>query len=98
MHYLPATGPDPEDYARELATATLSPPDPDDLGTVFVNVVQEDEDYWTAVWQLGQEHRDVNGSRAEVLAWARTQPAGRRWLFDQAVGGYVPLTGQATDA
>ena len=62
--------------------------DPDDLGTVYV--AQIDEDYWQGSWQRGDEHRDVDGTRAEVLAWARGQTASQ-YLISNEGEGYVPL-------
>ncbi|MGC5165261.1 hypothetical protein [Luteimicrobium sp. DT211] len=64
----------------------------DAQAAVFVNWIELDEDLWTATWQRGQESRDVNGTRDEVVAWAIAQDAEARWIFDADENGYVPLT------
>ena len=60
---LPPGGPDPEDFFRTLTAEARPAPYPSDLGSVFVNWVSKSEDYWTAVWQRGEGHRDVVGPR-----------------------------------
>lgn len=90
--YLPPGGPDPEDFFRTLAAEARPSPEPSDFGSVFVNWVSKSEDYWTAVWQRGEDHRDVVGPRETVMAWARAQRASHYWTFDEATGQWAPLT------
>ena len=90
--YLPPRGPDPEDFFRTLAAEARPAPDPSDLGSVFVNYVEKSEDYWCAVWQRGEDHRDVIGPEKTVMAWARAQRASHYWTIDEATGQWVPLT------
>jgi hypothetical protein len=42
--YLPAGGPNPEDFFRTLAAGALPTPDSSDLGWVFVSAVNKSED------------------------------------------------------
>ncbi len=66
-------------------------PGESDLGTVFVSFIFFENDEWTATWQLGADTSTVYGTKAEMLAWARSQPAGTRLIFDLAQQDYVPL-------
>lgn len=89
-HYLEGVPFDPEDYAREVARAAV-PLDSADQGSVFVNWIRSEADEWVAVWERGEEHRSLNGTRAEVVAWARAQEASRYWIFSSIADDYVPL-------
>jgi len=98
VHYLPPGGPDPEDFARTLAASALPELDSSELGWVFVNSISKGEDLWIAVWQRGDDHRDVEGSRETVMAWALAQRASHYLIIDDATGKWVPFeTGDAGD-
>lgn len=62
-----------------------------DLRCVFVNWVVPEEDFWTAVWQHGNEHRSIDGPRDRVTKWALAQPADRYWIFSAEANDWVPL-------
>lgn len=48
---------------------------------VFINWVDEGEGLWEAVWQRGDEHMSVMGSRTDCLEWAAAQVADAYYLF-----------------
>lgn len=59
------------------------------LGTVFVMRLNRTQ--WDASWQEGPGIRGVEGRKAEVLAWARAQPAASHIVYDLRTETYVPL-------
>lgn len=63
---------------------------PDGTGTVFVNHC---DDQWTAVWQDESPTNmdSVDGTKDEVLAWARSRPAARHLVFSSETEDYVAL-------
>lgn len=65
-----------------------------DGSAVFVNWVERELDDWEAVWQRGSEYLSMRGTRAEALAWGRSQPAGHYWIFDGSE--FIPLTEEAS--
>src|SRR5690242_5310568 len=87
--YLDGADFDEEDFQRELVP--LDPVDPADRGTVFVGPLVAEEDYWSAVWQRGEEARHVDGTRSDVLRWAREQESSRILILDEGAKEYVPL-------
>lgn len=65
-----------------------------DGSAVFVNWVERELDDWEAVWQRGSEYLSMRGTRAEALAWGRSQPADHYGIFDGSE--FIPLTEDAS--
>ena len=67
---------------------------PEETGTVFVNRLSDGT--FVGVWQGGDDHPgkaiDIEGSRDEVLRWARNCPAAKYFIFDEQLDDYIPLT------
>jgi len=76
---------DPADLARETPATEIG------QATITITYVELDEDLWTAVWQHGTRHRDAYGSLAQMISWARKQPADIWFLFDIEAGDYVTV-------
>jgi hypothetical protein len=69
-------------------------------GTVTVN---DHDDTWMGVWDDGASAEEIEeggpvariedfeGSREEVLRWARSRPAAEFFIFSRAANDYVPL-------
>jgi hypothetical protein len=69
-------------------------------GTVCVNDV---DDHWMGVWDDPTEQQteeggpivrieDFEGSKEEVLQWARSRPAAKFFIFSPSANDYVPLS------
>jgi len=56
---------------------------------MHITYVEAESDYCEATWARGDRVRSVEGSRAEVLAWAREHRADEYYLFDPKVERYV---------
>jgi len=76
-----------EDWRR---VSQLQPVDPDDKGTVFVSMVKGGNQ-WTASWQRGGEHCDIDGTEEEVLNWARAHVASHDLILSEELDEWVPL-------
>lgn len=87
-------GPPYRDYTDHILqrwpSARPSEPRPG-YGTVFVGEMHEGT--WRGVWQDDTGMRGFEGPEAEVLAWARRQPAQHHLVFDQERDTHVPLAG-----
>jgi hypothetical protein len=79
------------DYTVGSPTGPQVPPTPPrpGHGTVFVNTTVDGA--WAASWQDGPRLADIEGERAEVVAWALAQPAENHLVFSAADDDYVPL-------
>lgn len=58
-------------------------------GTVYVS--RDNRTQWMASWQEGPNYRGVEGLQAEVLEWARAQPAAEHVVVDHSSGTTSPL-------
>ena len=94
-------------HGGQLPEGDAVPPEPgldtdpdlgdDDRGSVFVNWISLEENFWVAVWDRGQEHRSLErGTRDQAIAWARSQEASHHWIFSSELDDWVP-SGTATD-
>jgi hypothetical protein len=90
--YLPSGPHTPQDFFWHLTVEDERGrfADPERSASVFV-WTERDEDHWTAWWVRGREHRNLCGTKAEVIAWARQQDAGHRWLHEPDGPIYLPL-------
>ena len=98
-HYLPDGPHDVHDYFWHLTVEDETGPyaDPERLGSVFVRTEQDGEG-WSAYWIRDQERHTKDGTRTEVVAWARQQDAGHRWLYEPDGPWYLPLPPPAADS
>lgn len=88
--------PDALDYEKQVVS---TPVVDHDLGSVFANWMDRENDLWWASWQRGDESQDVyDVSRARAVAWALAQPASARWIFSADDDAFVPLTGDLSRA
>jgi hypothetical protein len=70
--------------------------EPSYLGSVYVRRLPDGEDRWTGLWLRGRDKRTTEGTKAEVLRWARDQGAGHSSIYDEGQGDYVPLADEET--
>jgi hypothetical protein len=92
---------------RDTEPVTISRPDqprrdppPPGTGTVFV--VEDRRGGWSAAWHDDQNHQDwIDGTEAEVVAWALARPAAKRLIIRWGMEEYVdladPHSGGTTD-
>lgn len=90
--YLPPGPHDPHDFFWHLTVedGTGDYADPERVGSVFV-WTEPYWDHWMAWWIRDQERRHLEGTKAEVITWAREQDAGHRWLHEPDGPIYLPL-------
>jgi hypothetical protein len=91
--YLPSTAAGPRSSDGPEEAEALNPPmsGPTESGTVFITL---DGERSMAIWQgpPGTEPMgEVQGDEETVLGWARSRPADLMLIFDEEVGGHVPL-------
>ena len=80
------------DYTEEPVPAPAPEPStcPEPgTGTIFVREV-EGGNRW-ASWQAGSAVQDFEGTKLDVMEWARSRPAHARLIFSTEHDDYVPL-------
>ncbi|MEJ5944508.1 hypothetical protein WDZ17_04270 [Pseudokineococcus basanitobsidens] len=85
----------PDDDKPPLPDDWDQPPRPGH-GTVHV-LRDEDTGEWEAVW-FDRRYTEISGTKGDVLAWARAQPAAEHVLFARTLGYDVPLESEEADA
>ena len=84
--YLRGVDPDDADFQAQVVQRV-----DDGLTRVYVNYMNIEEDQWIASWQTASDFSNFEGTRDQVITWARSQEADKYMIFDPAAGDYVPM-------